>query len=210
MKAINTFWSWFQDNHQIIENLFNESPKMQKHLYFWINRHLRYYCKGLDFIIIFPKNYTYKMELIITANGDPVYFSKVIQLIDHAPVLKNWKFSAFIKPTQDIEKVIDKLDQPYVFQEITIKASNIMFSPLNYDQNTTKLDIMICLKNYNIQCDTEKWRQALFIIMQDIFGEKFMYKHINFVQLAPMPDNNEPLIHLYDLQLFIDILNSED
>ena len=208
MKKINTFWNWFQDNNQTIKNLINETPKNQKHISFWIDKHLGYYCKELDFIIMFPKNNTGKTELIITANGNPEYFNHVIQLIDKAPILKNWKFTAFIQPTEDIDKFIDKLDNPYVFQDITIKASEIMFSPLNCDENLKKFDIIVYLKNYNIHCDTKTWRQALFIIMQDIFGEKYLYRHINFVHLAQMPDNEDDLIYLYDLQSYIDTFHS--
>ncbi len=210
MRAINTFWNWFQDNNQTIKNIKSETPKNQKHVFFWINKHLNYYCQELDFIIIFPKKTTDKTEFIITANGNPVYFNQVIQLIDNAPILKYWKFTAFIRPTEDIEKFMDKLDNPYIFQDITIKVSDIMFFPLNYDENAKKFDITVYLKNYNIHCDTKTWQQALFIIMQDILGEKFVYKYINFVQLAQMPDNDDNLIHLYDFQTFIDTLNLEE
>jgi hypothetical protein len=56
-------------------------------------------------------------------------------------------------------------------------------------------------------CDTKTLQQAIFIIMQDIVGEKSLYQNINFVQLAQVPDNKEGLIQLYDFQLFLDNLN---
>lgn len=210
MRAINTFWNWFQDNNQTIKNILNETQENQKHLFFWLNKHLHYYCKEIDFIIAFPKKPTDKTTLIITANGKPEYFKQVVDLIDNAPRLRTWIFKAFIQPIEDIEKMIDKLDNPYVFKDITIKASDIMFLPLNCDENFKKFDIMVYLKNYNIHCNTKTWREAIYIIMQDIFGEKYVYKHINFIQLAQLPDNNDDLIHLYDFQTFLDILNLED
>jgi hypothetical protein len=210
MKKINTFWNWFQDNNQNIKNILSETPKNQKHLFFWLNKHLHYYCKEIDFIIAFPKKPMDKTQLIITANGNPEYFKQVVDLIDKAPRLRTWFFLAFIRPKEDIDKIIDKLDDPYIFQDITIKASEIMFTPLNCDENCKKFDIMVYLKNYNIHCNTKTWRQAIFMIMQDIFGEKYVYEHINFVQLAQIPDNDDHLIHLYDFQMFIDILNLKD
>jgi hypothetical protein len=74
MKSINTFWNWFQDYNQSIKNVFNETPKTQKHIFFWLNKHQHYYCKEIDFIIAFPKKPTDKAKLIITANGNPMYF----------------------------------------------------------------------------------------------------------------------------------------
>jgi hypothetical protein len=210
MKSINTFWNWFQDNNQAIKNLINETPKNQKNISFWINKNLNYYCKEIDFIIIFPKKNTDKTELIITANGNQKHFHQVIDLVDNAPQLKNWKFTAFIQPTERIDAIIDGLDEPYIFQEIALKASELKFLTLSYHEKTDKFDIIVFLKNFHIYCDTKTLEQAIFIILQDLLGENSLFKNINFVQLAQMPDNNEELIHLYDFQMFLDILNLDD
>ena len=207
MRKINTFWNWFQDNNQTIKNLINETPHNQKQICFWLNRHLGYYCKELDFMIVLPKKENQKAELIITANGNPEYFNQVIELINKAPVLKHWKFTAFIQPTENIEKIIEGLDDPYVFQEITIKTSEIKFLPLDYDEISKKLDLIIYLKKYNIHCCTKTWQQVIYIILQDLLGEKSLYQNINFVQLAKMPNNAEELIELNELQYYIDEVN---
>jgi hypothetical protein len=208
MRKINTFWNWFQDNNQTIKNLINETQKMQKHLYFWLHRHLGYYCKELDFIIIFPKKEKEKAELIITANGNPEYFAQVTELINKAPALRHWKFTAFIQPTENIDKIIEGLDEPHIFQEITIKTSEIKFLPLNYDDQTKKLDIKVYLKNFKIYCNTKTWEQAIYIIIQDLLGEKSVYQNINFVQLAQMPSDNNDLIELHELQFYLDDINN--
>ena len=217
MKKINTFWNWFQDNNQTIQNLINETPKNQKHISFWINKNLNYYCKEIDFMIVFPKNGNTKSELIVTANGNPEYFNQVIELVDNAPQLKNWKFTAFIQPIENIEKIIEGLDEPYIFQEITLKTSEIKFSLLNFDEETKKLDITVYLKKHKIHCSTKTWKQAIFIILQDLLGEKSLCQNINFVQLAhpsdsarpkEIPNNIEELIGLYELQFYIDNLNN--
>jgi hypothetical protein len=223
MRAINTFWNWFQDNNKTIQNLINETPKNQKHISFWITKNLSYYCKEIDFILVFPNNNNNnnnnKTELIITANGNPEYFNQVIDLVDNAPQLKNWKFTAFIQPTERIDKIIDGFDEPYIFQDITLKASELKFIPLDYDKITKKIDIMVFLKNYYLYCDTKTLEQAVFIIRQDILGENSLFQNINLLQLAQpndterpkeMPDNETELIHLYDFQMFLDILNVKD
>lgn len=158
-------------------------------------------------MIVFPKKNTDKTELIITANGNPEYFNQVINLVDNAPQLKTWKFTAFIQPTGRIDEIINGLDDPYIFHEITLKASELTFLPLEYHEKSNKFDIVVFLKNYNLYCNTKTLQQAIFIIMQDIVGEKSLYQNINFVHLAQVPDNKEGLIHLYDFQLFLDNLN---
>ncbi len=162
MRAINTFWNWFQDNNQTIKNLINETPENQKHISFWINKNLSYYCKEIDFMIVFPKKNTDKTELIITANGNPEYFNQVINLVDNAPQLKTWKFTAFIQPTERIDEIMNGLDEPYIFHEITLKASELTFLPLEYHEITHKFDIVVFLKNYNLYCDTKTFTTSNF------------------------------------------------
>ncbi|AWM14665.1 hypothetical protein DI487_12900 [Flavobacterium sediminis] len=210
MRKINIFWNWFQDNNQAIKNLKNETPINKKQICYWLDKQLGYYSKDLDFMIVFPKKQNQKTELIITANGNPDYFNQVEELINNAPVLKHWKFTAFIQPTSNIDQIINGLDEPYVFQEITIKTSEIKFLPLNYDDNIKKLDIIIYLKNYTINCNTKTWQQIIYIILQDVLGEKSLYQNINFVQLAQLSNSTEELIELYELQFYIDTINKSD
>ena len=210
MRKINTFWNWFQDNNQTIKNLKNETVNNQKQICYWISKHLGYYSKELDFMIVFPKKENQKTELIITANGNPGYFNQVEELINNAPELKHWKFTAFIQPTSNIEDIIKGLDEPYVFQEITIKTSEIKFLPLHYDTKIKKLDIIIYLKNYTINCNTKTWQQAIYIILQDVLGEIALYQNINFIQLAQLSNPTEDLIELYELQFYIDTIKKSD
>jgi hypothetical protein len=207
MRAINTFWNWFQDNNQTIQNLINETPKNQKHILFWINKHLGYYCKEIDFLIVFPKNGNTKSKLIITANGNITYFRQVADLIDNAPQLRNWKFTAFIQSIQKINQIINELEQPYIIQEVTLKTNEPKFLPLKYDLQTNKIDIIIFVKNYHLYCDTKTLEQAIFIIMQDQRVGSSLYININFVQLKQLPKNYDlvrDFIHLYEFEIHLD------
>ena len=208
MKKTNTFWNWFQDNNQKIRNIFNETPKNQKEILFWLGKNLSYYCKEIGFMIIFPKNTPEKAEFIITANGNPNYFKQVTHLIDNAPRLRTWKFTAFIQPTEQINQIIEELEKPYIFPENTLKARKLQFLALDHNTETQKFEIQIYLKNYNLLCDTKTLDQAIFIVKQDLREEKSLFQNIHFVQLAQLPDNKENLIHLYDLQFYIDVINN--
>lgn len=204
MRKINIFWNWFQDNNQTIKNLINETPHSQKQICYWLNKQLGYYCKELDFMIVLPKKGNQKSELIITANGNPEYFDQVIQLINNAPILRNWRFIAFIQLTEKIDKIIERLDDPYVIQELTIKTNEAKFFPLDFDVNFKKINIIIYLKNYNIYCCTKTLKQIIYVILKDLLGEKSISQNINFIQLAKTPNQIEELIELYEFQYYID------
>ena len=88
-----------------------------------------------------------------------------------------------------IDEIMKGLDEPYIFHEMTLKASELTFLLLEYHELSQKLDIVVFLKNYNLYCDTKTLQQAIFIIMQDVVGEKSLYQNINFVQLAHPSDS---------------------
>jgi hypothetical protein len=54
----------------------------------------------LDFVIVFPKTSTDQLKFIITANGNPEKFKQVIDLVNSAPILKDWKFTALLEPKE--------------------------------------------------------------------------------------------------------------
>jgi hypothetical protein len=207
MRKINTFWNWFQDNNQTIKNLLKETLTNQKQITYWFTKHLGYYSKDLDFIILFPKDEKQKTELIISANANPENSNQVIDLIDKAPALRHWKFTAFIQPTTKINKVIKVLSDPYIIPEITIKTSEIKFLPLSADD---KIDIIVYLKNYTISCNTQTWHQVLYIILNELSGEKPLSQNLNFIQLAQPSNVTEEFIELYELQLYMDMINKSD
>ncbi|NGY37244.1 hypothetical protein FQU23_006915 [Flavobacterium sp. XN-5] len=215
MRKINTFWNWFQDNNQTIKNLINETTINQKHITFWLNKNLGYYCKEIDFMIVFPKNGNRKSELIITANSNVEYFGQVINLVDNAPLLRKWKFTAFLQSTEKINKIINGLDHPYIIQELTLQSNESRFLPIDYDPKTNKIGTLIFLKNYNLYCDTKTLEQAIFLIMQNLQVENSLFQNISLIQLSCVSytkssketTKNEELIHLYELENYLDRCN---
>ena len=127
MKNITLFWNWIQYNERTLRNLKNEKPKTQKLFLFWLDKNLHYYSEGLDCILMFPTKDNEPTQLIISANGNPDYFARVITLIDNAPRVKHWKFTAFIQPSEDIDEMEAGMDEPYVFKDINLKASELKF-----------------------------------------------------------------------------------
>lgn len=204
---IKLFWEWFYCNEVWLRTLRTQDAKIQKVFIYWLDRHLHNYCDGLDCIIMFPEKSDDKLQLVISANGNPDYFHQVITLAEHAPQFKHWKIVPFIQPSNDIDEMEAGLDKPYVFKDITLKASELKFMALEYE-NEKKIDMIVYLKDFTVHCNNRNLLQVVFIIMQDLLGEKSLYQHINFVELAQMPEQQEnELICLYDLQLYLDQLN---
>ncbi|MEO5777354.1 MAG: hypothetical protein ABIQ27_10630 [Flavobacterium sp.] len=207
-KAAEHFWSWFNDHKTQLKSLMELKVKDQKHYLFWLNWHLHFYAPGLEYILVFPKhkNKKKKMQLLITAKGNPEYFTRAINLIKAAPLLWDWKFTAFIQPRQDYDEMEAGLDEPYIFGDITLKTSELKFTPFEYD-GEKKIDMIVYLKNYTIYSHNNNLMQLISIMIQDLLGEKSFYENINFVQLAQATDEDDELICLYDLQFYLDDIN---
>ncbi len=157
---------------------------------------------------MYPEKLDDKLQLIISANGNPEYFDKVVSLAEQAPQFKHWKIIPFIQPSVDMKNIEAGLDKPYVFKDIILKASELKFTPMQYESEK-KIDMIVYLKNFTVHCKNKNLIQVVFIIMQDLLGEKSLYQNINFVELAQMPEDDIQLLHLYELQLYIDKLNCQ-
>lgn len=207
MKSIILFWDWIHYNEQTLRNLRNEKPAVQKMFIYWLDKHLHNYCEQLESILMFPANENEPTQLVISASGNPEYFDQVTTLIESAPKLRNWKFVAFIQSSQNIDEMEAGLDKPYVFKDIELKASELKFMPFQYE-DVRKIDMIVYLKNFTVHCSNKNLLHVVFIIMQDLIGEKSLFENINFVELAQMPEEeSNELIYLYDLQLYLDDLN---
>lgn len=146
---------------------------------------------------------------MLSAKGKQELFHMAIELEKTAPRLWDWKFTALIQPRQDIDDMEAGIDEPYVFQDITLKTSELKFIPFEYD-GKKKIDMIVYLKNFTIYSHNKNLPTLINIMLQDLLGEKSMAENINFVQLAQMPDQEDnDLICLYDLQLYLDDINKQ-
>jgi len=208
MNTINLFWDWIQFNEKTLRNLQTEKSNVQKLFLFWLKKHLHYYCPELDAIIMFPTKENKDIRLIISANGNPEYFGLITTLVDNSPKVKNWKFLAFIQPSEDIEEMEAGLDKPYVFKDINLKVSELKFMPFRYE-GIKKIDMIVYLKNFTVHCNNKNLLQVVFIIMQNVIGEKSLYENISFIELAQMPEKqNDEMIYLFDLRYYLDEINN--
>lgn len=207
MKTTTTFWNYFTTNQKTIANIQNEPDSTYKKINTELERRLKNYCHHLDYLLFFPKKNGEKPQIIITANGNPLYFSYVENLVKAAPKIKNWDIKAFLQPSSKIEKMKQGLDEPYIFCDLVLKTSELKFAPLNPDDQKKKLDVIVYLKDYTIYCENKILLEAVFMILYDLLGEKSMYENLNFVQLGQMPEDSNNLIELYELQFYIDSIN---
>jgi hypothetical protein len=161
----------------------------------------------IDFIIVFPKRSMDQFEFIITSNSNSKLFKQVIDLMDNAPVLKTWKFTAYITSKETIKKRINKLDQPFIMQDINLKEDPVKFIPINIGQYGKKQTIQIHLKNHTIRCSNKTLDQAIYFILEKLSVNPILFEPIHLLQLPQCHGQQTVLIHLYEIQAYLDNFN---
>lgn len=207
IKKINSFWKWFLNNEiEIIKALLyheNYSEIITK-----LNFKLSVISKKIGYVIKSTTESIVKIKIIFTTHGNSKLFDKVIALEKAAPNFHNWTVQSFIKPIKDIEQFKKGLDEAYIFQDFELKTSELYFSVIDYNLQKKKLNIIIFMKNYTFHCENDFLEEAVYIVLQEFISDVTLYKNINFVQIGQTPNNTHNLVHLYELQEYVDKLNT--
>ena len=202
MKTITNFWNHFQQNNFVFL-LLNEIPKDKLKIHFdKLIELLHQYNKDLDLII---KNKKSCAELIITANGNPYLFKEVELLVHHAPIVERWKITAFLQPETNLTKYENGTDKPLEYYGITLRISEMYFIPLENPNKPTDLGIKVLLKNYIVHKDTTRLREAVYVQIEHLIGEKSFANDIAFIEIGQWEGDDENQIELYNLKSYIDI-----
>ncbi|WP_164905470.1 hypothetical protein [Flavobacterium sufflavum] len=206
MNTITNFWNHFQQNNFVFL-LLNEISKEELKIHFdQLIEILHQYNKDLGLII---KNKTNGAELIITANGNPYLFKEVELLVHYAPVIERWKTTAFLQPEIDIDVYENGTDKPLKFYNISLRISEIYFLPLEIPGKPHKLGIKVLLKNYIVHKDNPKLREAIYVQIEHLIGEKSFANDLSFIEIDQLTKEDledDGVLELYNLKFFIDSL----
>ena len=202
MKTLTNFWNYFQQNNFVFL-LLNEISKDELKIHFdKLIEILHQYNKDLDLIIKNKKN---GAELIITANGNPYLFKEVELLVHHAPVVERWKITTFLQPETNLSKYENGTDKPLEYYGITLRISEMYFIPLENPNKPIDLGIKVLLKNYIVHKDNTRLREAVYVHIEHLIGEKAFANDIAFIEIGQWEGDDESQIELYNLKSYIDI-----
>lgn len=167
------FWSWFVKNQQdyytddieYIEKLFSKlSNQLQK-----VNSELAF-----EFS---PIGINGLKELSISAEGLKEFFPVVINLIDYAPKILNWKFNAFRQKVEGDDYEIN-------INNINLKYSDIYF---RHGSDNGKIGIELNIRNYDSQPQTQN---AIYLLLDGLLGEYNVTMNIGWIDWVILDENN--------------------
>lgn len=205
MKAIEKFWTWFQDNEQDIKNALllgirteELLPQLSKKVYLISRR--------IGFVIKFPETDADLFLFIFTGGGYRKLFPKLLAFEELAPKLDYFKVQAFIKPMENREEVLLGTDEPICFHHYEFKVSELRFSLLDFNVKAKQVKLTVFLEDYDALQEFKELRDDVQNVLIDVIGEIKYRKHIKDFELAPLPINQSGLVPLIELEECIDYL----
>ncbi len=174
------FWGWFKDYGQEFVSLGGVSDERIYSLLDPLAEHLEEYCAGLTFEIGYDEtSKTY--ELVISADGNKKLFPQVEKLAGDAPVIKNWKITAFRQPKSN--------QWPIQYQGYTFDPAKIFFYPLgNGSPDLTKINIEVVYPDYE-GANHNLFLGGTFLLLDALIGEKSTELDIAHLDVSKTPDN---------------------
>lgn len=195
MDTTSQFWEWFKENNKSYTFLNSVDEEVKEKLLNEFLEKLHKYCDNIYFEIGgYPDE---DQELIITAEGDKSYFDKVEHLIDKAPQIGGWKFTAFKPPMPGHFKS--------KWGDLELNTAEIWFLPLSNEYNQD-LGIRVFFNNQDLIKDNETLTPLLYKMLDTIVGEKSFALDINYVDTDLLPDGpeEEGLYPILELPEFIE------
>ena len=201
--AIKEFWKYFEENKFVFRILNEVSKEIQSEKIEELHRLINVFHPHIGFLIKLEKVIP---ELIITAYGNPYLFKSVELLYKYAPVIENWKITAFVQPLEILDYHKSGSDAPFYFHGLELKISELRFVSFPLESNPYLVAIDLYLPKRLKKEHPHKIVGIIYIILEKVLGEKAFANEINSVYIQYLDLKNET--KNFPLRMLPDYLNN--
>ena len=193
VTSYNDFWNWFKDNeknfYKVLKNKENVERDFFKKLAAKLNRFRDVY----SFMAGMIENNT--AELIITADSILKYIVFVEELVQSAPKIDNWKFTA-LKPPVNIDKLYINM------QNWKFNKDNLYFYYNDNPKYPDEIDITIVYTEYQDDF-RDIITHGVFLFIDNYLGELNFATTIDKMQIIGKDEAEKELIPIEKLKSFL-------
>lgn len=176
MEKVEKFWQWFQDHNEQLIALGDLADKEREELLKALQYQLTKYCDGLTFELGDPT--ADGRTLTFTAEGDTDLFRHVVELVDNAPDLDWWQFTAFKQPLgTDLRVRFDKL---------LFETKKMHFQQLECEEEPEMLGLRIAVEGGERQ--DEDFQVGVYVTLEALLGEFDCATLIGYMETVPLPE----------------------
>lgn len=193
IKSNEEFWDWFQKNESAFAKAVKEQNDIENNFFAKLSPKLKDLKDGFYFLTgMFDKN---TVELVLTADGAINNIAFIEALVNAAPKIDGWRFTA-LKPAIPIKDVVIQMGG-YKFS-----SENLNFYS-NEDSNfPDEIDITIVYDDFAEQSKTTIIN-GVYIFLDNFLGELNAVATIDSLKVIGKKDVTMPLVPIEKLKDFL-------
>ena len=193
IKSYEDFWNWFQKNERSFYNVVQKSGDVEKEFLNKLSPKLKELKDGFFYLTgMFDDN---TAELVMTADGTIKNIVFIEELVNAAPTIDGWKFTA-LKPSLDIKDVGIRMDK-YVFN-----IDNLFFYSNDHKDFPDEIDITIIHSDYK-ESDKQLITNGSYIFLDNYLGELNFATTIDNLKVIGKETADKDLIPIEKLKDFL-------
>jgi hypothetical protein len=187
------FWQWFTANEKSFHRIVRNNGNIERDFFSPLSEKLGQLREGIFYLTGMLDEKT--VELVLTADGKVKDLVHIENLVDAAPSITGWKFTAH-KPPLDIENVSIQMG------DHSFSKDNLSFYPNDDRYYPDEIDITVCHEEL-----TDENRSAIengtYIFLDNYLGELNFITTIDNLKIAGVGEAEKELIPISKLKDFL-------
>lgn len=193
IKSYADFWSWFQKNEKEFFNVVKNREEIEKKFFDRLSSKLEELKDGYFYLAGMYDDNT--VELVLTADGNTKNVVFVEELVDAAPNIAGWKFTA-LKPALDIKDVSIEMSG-YKFDK-----ENLSFYGNELPGYPDEIDVTILHKDLNEE-NKAQIVNGTYLFLDNYLGELDFLNNIDHLTIISRDEAQKELVPIEKLKDFL-------
>lgn len=193
VQTNHEFWAWFQTNEQNFFDIVKSGENIEENFFNKLSPKLDRLKNGYYFLTGMADDNT--AELILTSDGVIKNIPFVEELVNSAPTISNWKFTA-LKPSNDLKNV--RIDM----SGCKFESENLSFYAIDHKNYPDEIDIVIVHHDYK-EKDKSIITNGTFIFLDNYLGELNSVTIIDNARVIPKDLAEQELIPISKLKDYL-------
>lgn len=193
IKTYDDFWLWFAKHEKEFSSVVKQGEKIETLFFDKLSSKLDELRSGYFFLVgMHDKN---TIELVITADGNIKNIVFVEELIEKAPSIAGWMFTAH-KPEMDINNLGIRMN------DFQFDKETLYFFPNENPDYPDEIDISITHTKMTME-NKEDMTNGIYIFLDNYLGELSFINDIDNLKIAAGEEITEDLIPISKLKDYI-------
>ena len=184
ITSYQDFWTWFQKNEKQFFNVVKQQGDIEHEFFDQLSPRLNQLKEGFFYLTGMLSNDT--AELVFTADAAVKNIVFVEELVNAAPLINGWKFTA-LKPALDIKDVGIKMG------DYTFNSENLQFYANHDPAFPDEIDITMVHRDYTLE-NAGNITNGTYIFLDNYLGELKFATTVDHLNVCGPADTQQELI----------------